>query len=63
MTPRNWSQWPQGLKGRPWSLGRWDRGFESRLRHVCLSSSIHHYHSPITLSSTLFSSYWESVVK
>jgi len=25
------SQWPRGLRRSPWSLGRWDRGFESRL--------------------------------
>jgi hypothetical protein len=32
------SQWPRGLRRRPSSLGRWDHGFESRLRHGCLSS-------------------------
>jgi hypothetical protein len=32
-------QWPWGLRRRPWSLGRWDYGFESRSRHGCLSSS------------------------
>jgi hypothetical protein len=32
------SQWPGGLRRRPWSLGRWDRGFKFRLRHVSLSS-------------------------
>jgi len=32
------SQSTSGLRQRPWLLGRWDRGFESRLRHGCLSS-------------------------
>jgi hypothetical protein len=49
-----WSQLPRVMRGRPWSLGRWDRGFESRLRQGCLSSSIHH-HSFMTISSTLYS--------
>jgi hypothetical protein len=31
------SHWPRHL--RPWLLGRWDRGFESRLRHGYLYSS------------------------
>jgi hypothetical protein len=35
------SQWPRGLRRRPWSLGRWGRRFESRLRHGCLSSSFY----------------------
>jgi hypothetical protein len=26
------SQWTPGLRRRSWSLGRWDRGFETRLR-------------------------------
>jgi hypothetical protein len=34
------SQQPRGLRRRHWWLGRWDRGFESRLRHGCLSSSV-----------------------
>jgi hypothetical protein len=42
--PGNFSQWPCGLRCWHWSLGRWDRGLESRLRHGCLSSSIHHHH-------------------
>jgi hypothetical protein len=33
------SQWSRGLRRRPWSLGRWHSGFETRLRHGCLSSS------------------------
>jgi hypothetical protein len=33
------AQWPRILKYRPWSLGRWDCGFESRLKHGCVSSS------------------------
>jgi hypothetical protein len=32
-------QWPRGLRRRLWSLGGWERGFESRLWHGCLSSS------------------------
>jgi hypothetical protein len=32
------SQWPRGLRPRAWSLGRCDPGFESSLRHGCLSS-------------------------
>jgi hypothetical protein len=35
---------------RSWSLWSWDRGFESRLRHGRLSSSIYH-HSLVTLST------------
>jgi hypothetical protein len=27
----------RALRQRSWALGRWDCGFESRLRHVCLS--------------------------
>jgi hypothetical protein len=34
----NRSQWPRGLRCRHWSLGCWDRGFESHLRNGCLSS-------------------------
>jgi hypothetical protein len=34
------SHWPRDLRRRPWWLGRWDRGFESRLRHGYLSSSL-----------------------
>jgi hypothetical protein len=30
------SQWPRNLRRRPSSLGQWDRGFKSRLRHGCL---------------------------
>jgi hypothetical protein len=45
-----WSQWPRGLRCRPWSLGRWDHGFKSCLRHRYLSSSTHH-HSLVSLSS------------
>jgi hypothetical protein len=56
---RGRSQWPRGLSRRPWSLGRWDRRFESRLRHGSVSSSIHHHHRhhlPLAiLSSTLYS--------
>jgi hypothetical protein len=33
------SERPWGLRRKPWSLGRWDHGFESGLRHGCLSSS------------------------
>jgi hypothetical protein len=50
-----WSLWPHGLKCRPWSLRHWDSQFESHLRHGCLSLSIHHHHSLVTLSSTLCS--------
>jgi hypothetical protein len=46
-------QWPPGLRLRPWLLGRWDRGIESRLRHGCLSLYIRpHIHLLATLSST-----------
>jgi hypothetical protein len=31
------SQWPCGLRRGSWPVGCWDRGFESRLRHRCLS--------------------------
>jgi hypothetical protein len=31
------SQWPCGLRHGSWSVGCWDRGFESRSRHGCLS--------------------------
>jgi hypothetical protein len=48
------SQWPCGLRHKPWSLKHWDHGFESNLRHVCLSSYIHHQ-SLVTLLSTLYS--------
>jgi hypothetical protein len=30
------SQWPGGLRRRPWSFRRWYFGFESRWRHGCL---------------------------
>jgi hypothetical protein len=33
------SQWPCGLRRGSWPVGCWDRGFESRLRHGCLSAS------------------------
>jgi hypothetical protein len=33
------SQWPCGLRRGSWPVGYWDRGFESRLRHGCLSVS------------------------
>jgi hypothetical protein len=33
------SQWPCGLRRGSWSVGCWDRGFESRSRHGCLSAS------------------------
>jgi hypothetical protein len=33
------SQWPCGLKRGSWPVGCWDRGFESRSRHGCLSAS------------------------
>jgi hypothetical protein len=36
---RHRSQWPCCLRRRPWSLGRWDRGFEFRFRQGCLYSS------------------------
>jgi hypothetical protein len=59
------SQWPRGLRRRPWSLGLWNRGFESRLIHGCLSSSIHHYyhHSLLTLPWTLYSLVTEKASK
>jgi hypothetical protein len=56
------SHWARSLRPRPWSLGRWNHGFVSRLRRTCLSSSIHHRHSLVTLTSTLYS-YRDSVVK
>jgi hypothetical protein len=31
------SQWPCGLRRGSWPVGCWDRGFESRSRHGCLS--------------------------
>jgi hypothetical protein len=40
-------QWPSGVRRRTWSLGSRDRVFESRLRHGCLFSSIHHHCHPI----------------
>jgi hypothetical protein len=33
----SWSRWPRGLRLRFWPLSCWDRGFESRSRHGCLS--------------------------
>jgi hypothetical protein len=33
------SQWPCGLRRWSWSVGCWDRGFESRSWHGCLSAS------------------------
>jgi hypothetical protein len=33
------SQWPCGLRRGSWLVGCWDRGFESRSRHGCLSAS------------------------
>jgi hypothetical protein len=33
------SQWPCGLRRETWPVSCWDRGFESRLRHGCLSAS------------------------
>jgi hypothetical protein len=39
------SQWPRGM-------GLDHRGFQSRLRHGCLPSSIYHHHSIVTLKST-----------
>jgi hypothetical protein len=50
----SWSQWPRGLRYKPWSLGRWYCGFESHLRHGRLPSSIP-CHSLVTLSFTLYS--------
>jgi hypothetical protein len=47
------SKWPRCLRRRSWSFGRRDRGFESCLRHGCLSSSIHR--SLLTLLSTWYS--------
>jgi hypothetical protein len=36
----NWRpQWPRGLRRKPCKFERWDREFESRIRHGCLSSS------------------------
>jgi hypothetical protein len=31
------SRWPRGLRRRSWPLGYWDRGFEFRSKHGCLS--------------------------
>jgi hypothetical protein len=33
------SQWPCGLRRGSWPVGCWDRGFEFRSRHACLSTS------------------------
>jgi hypothetical protein len=33
------NQWPCGLRRGSWPVGCWDRGFESRSRHGCLSAS------------------------
>jgi hypothetical protein len=33
------SQWPCGLRRGSWPVGCWDREFESRSRHGCLSAS------------------------
>jgi hypothetical protein len=33
------SQWPCDLRRGSWPVGCWDRGFESRSRHGCLSAS------------------------
>jgi hypothetical protein len=33
------SQWPCGLRRGSCPVGCWDRGFESRSRHGCLSAS------------------------
>jgi hypothetical protein len=33
------SQWLCGLRRGSWPVGCWDRGFESRSRHGCLSTS------------------------
>jgi hypothetical protein len=33
------SHWPCGLRRGSWPVGCWDRGFESRSRHGCLSAS------------------------
>jgi hypothetical protein len=41
------SQRLRNLRPTHWMLGHWDCGFESHLRHGCLSSSIHH-HSLVT---------------
>jgi hypothetical protein len=38
-TPDCRSQWPCGLTRGSWPVGCWDREFESRLRHGCLSAS------------------------
>jgi hypothetical protein len=54
------SQWLCGLRHRPWSFGRCDHGFESRLMHGCMSSSIHQ-HLLVTLSLTLYSLVSEKV--
>jgi hypothetical protein len=37
---------PCSMRRRPWSLGRWDHGLKSCLRHGCLSWSVHHHLSP-----------------
>jgi hypothetical protein len=34
-------QWPRGLRRGSWPVGCWDRGFESRLSHGCLSASFY----------------------
>jgi hypothetical protein len=31
------SRWPRSLTRRFWQLGYWDRGFQFRLGHGCLS--------------------------
>jgi hypothetical protein len=54
---RRWSQWPHGLRCRPWSLGSWDSGFESRLRHGCLSSSNSSSFTCHSINDAIWSSY------
>jgi hypothetical protein len=49
------SQCQRDLTRRSWSLRRWGRRFESPLRPECLSSSVYHHHSFVTLSSMLCS--------
>jgi hypothetical protein len=48
------SQWPRGVRCTPWLLGRWHRGFKSRLRHRGLSSSVY-LHILVALPAMLYS--------
>jgi hypothetical protein len=49
--PPGWAR-PTFWEPLAWTLRPWVR---IPLRHECLSSSIYHHHSPVTLSSTLYS--------